>query len=165
MSSLQLFILGEVSVTSMIHHLRPGLKLESPKAGEKRGSSPAVKPWTINHRSGMIVTIDAKRRLTGPTALVPAKPGDLFEADFDAEEEVIVFRCLAKGKDWLATLEECPVPMDDLPPRRHGRPAAAIIGFLIRMPAGREPGTFQADKHEQQAHRGRVVGRLSKTRF
>lgn len=65
----------------------------------------------------MIVTLDTKRRLTVPTALAPAKPGDLFEADFDAEEDVLVFRRLAKGEDWLAVLEQCPVPMDDLPPR------------------------------------------------
>lgn len=66
----------------------------------------------------MIVTLDTKRRLTVPIALAPAKPGDLFEADFDAEEDVLVFRRLAKGEDWLAVLEACPVPMDDLPPRQ-----------------------------------------------
>jgi hypothetical protein len=66
----------------------------------------------------MIVTLDAKRRLTVPTALAPAEPGDLFEADFDAEEDVLVFRRLARGEDWLTVLEECPVSMDDLPPRR-----------------------------------------------
>ncbi|NJL26719.1 MAG: hypothetical protein HC897_02020 [Thermoanaerobaculia bacterium] len=65
----------------------------------------------------MIVTLDTKRRLTVPIALAPARPGDLFEADFDAEEDVLVFRRLAKGEDWLAVLEQCPVPMDDLPPR------------------------------------------------
>ena len=59
----------------------------------------------------MIVKLDAKRRLTVPAALAPAEPGDLFEADF-------VFRRLARGEDWLTVLEECPVPMDDLPPRR-----------------------------------------------
>jgi hypothetical protein len=51
-------------------------------------------------------------------ALAPAAPGDLFEADFDAEEDTIVFRRLGKGEDWLEVLEQCPVPMDDLPPRR-----------------------------------------------
>ena len=35
----------------------------------------------------MVVTLDAKRRLTVPTALAPAKPGDYFDAHFDAEEE------------------------------------------------------------------------------
>lgn len=66
----------------------------------------------------MVVTLDAKRRLTVPATLAPAKPGDLFEVDFDAEEDTIVFRRLARSADWLAVLEECPVPMDDLPPRR-----------------------------------------------
>lgn len=66
----------------------------------------------------MRMVLDAKRRLTIPVALAPAAPGDLFEADFDAEEDAIVFRRLGKGEDWLAVLEACPVPMDDLPPRR-----------------------------------------------
>lgn len=66
----------------------------------------------------MVVTLDAKRRLTVPAALVPAKPGDVFEAYFDAEEEAIVFRRLARNADWLAILEQCPVPMDDLSTRR-----------------------------------------------
>ena len=66
----------------------------------------------------MVITLDAKRRLTVPVALAPASPGDLFEANFDAEEDTIVFRRLGKGEDWLAVLEQCPVPMDDLPPRR-----------------------------------------------
>ena len=38
----------------------------------------------------MVVTLDAKRRLTVPTALAPAKPGDYFDAHFDAEEDAIV---------------------------------------------------------------------------
>lgn len=66
----------------------------------------------------MVVTLDAKRRLTVPAALAPARPGDVFEADFDAEEDAIVFRRLARKADWLAVLEDCPVPMDDLPARR-----------------------------------------------
>jgi len=66
----------------------------------------------------MVITLDAKRRLTVPVALAPTSPGDLFEADFDAEEDAIVFRRLGRGEDWLAVLAECPVPMDDLPPRR-----------------------------------------------
>lgn len=66
----------------------------------------------------MIVRLDAKRRLTVPSALAPAKPGDEFEAVFDVEEDAIVFRRIMRNRDWLAVLEECPVPMDDLPPRR-----------------------------------------------
>jgi hypothetical protein len=66
----------------------------------------------------MIVTLDAKRRLTVPATLAPARPGDVFEADFDAEEDAIVFHRIARDRDWLAVLEECPVPMDDIPLRR-----------------------------------------------
>jgi len=66
----------------------------------------------------MVITLDAKRRLTVPAAVAPAQPGDVFEVDFDAEEDAIVFRRLARRANWLAVLEECPVPMDDLPPRR-----------------------------------------------
>ncbi len=66
----------------------------------------------------MVVTLDGKRRLTVPTSLAPAKPGDVFEVDFDADEDPIVFRRIARGADWFEVLEACPVPMDDLPPRR-----------------------------------------------
>jgi hypothetical protein len=43
----------------------------------------------------MIVTLDAKRRLTVPVGLAPASPGDYFEVHFDAEEDSLVFRRLA----------------------------------------------------------------------
>ena len=66
----------------------------------------------------MIVTLDAKRRLTVPAALAPASPGDYFDAQFDPEEDAIVFRRLAGREDWLAVLKECPVSMDDVPTRR-----------------------------------------------
>jgi hypothetical protein len=66
----------------------------------------------------MVVTLDAKRRLTVPAALAPAKPGDYFDAHFDAEEDAIVFRRLAGRESWLSVLKECPVSPDDVPPRR-----------------------------------------------
>ena len=75
----------------------------------------------------MILTLDAKRRLTVPAALAPALPGDTFEARFEAEENEFVFRRLADPGDWLAVLSECPVSMDDLPPRRR-EPARRRIG-------------------------------------
>jgi hypothetical protein len=62
--------------------------------------------------------LDAKRRLTIPSALAPAEPGDAFEVVFDAEEDAIVFRRILRDRDWLAVLEDCPVPMNELPPRR-----------------------------------------------
>jgi hypothetical protein len=66
----------------------------------------------------MIVTLDSKRRLTVPTSLAPASPGEYFDAQFDAEEDAIVFRRLPGKEDWLAVLKECPVSMDDVRPRR-----------------------------------------------
>jgi hypothetical protein len=53
----------------------------------------------------MVVPLDAKRRLTVPTALAPAKPGDHFDAHFDVEEDAIVFRRLAGRENWLAVLK------------------------------------------------------------
>ena len=70
----------------------------------------------------MIVTLDAKRRLTVPLALAPAVPGDYFDARFDADEDTLVFRRIATNSDWLAVLKECPVSMDDVPPRRREFP-------------------------------------------
>ncbi|MGA8660456.1 MAG: hypothetical protein WB586_30435 [Chthoniobacterales bacterium] len=66
----------------------------------------------------MILTMDAKRRLTVPATLASAQPGDAFELTIDAEEDAIVFRRINRDTDWLAVLEKCPVPMDDLPHRR-----------------------------------------------
>lgn len=65
----------------------------------------------------MILTLDAKRRLTLPATLVAAQPGDLFEAEFDPEEDAIVFRRISKNTNWLAVLKNCPVKIDDLPQR------------------------------------------------
>ena len=70
----------------------------------------------------MIVTLDAKRRLTIPAALAPASPGDYFEARFDAEEDVLVFRRLAGKENWLTVLKACPVSPDDVPSRRTALP-------------------------------------------
>lgn len=70
----------------------------------------------------MILTLDAKRRLTVPVNLAPAKAGDHFKAEYDAEEDAIVFRRLAKNDDWLEVLKSCPVSMDDLPRRSRELP-------------------------------------------
>ena len=66
----------------------------------------------------VIVTLDAKRRLTVPAALAPTSPGDYFDARFDADEDTIIFRRLAGKEDWLMVLKACPVSPDDVPPRR-----------------------------------------------
>ena len=65
----------------------------------------------------MRLTLDAKRRLTLPASLTTAQPGDHFRAEFDPEEDAVVFRRIAKNTDWLSVLKACPVKMDDLPPR------------------------------------------------
>jgi hypothetical protein len=70
----------------------------------------------------VILTLDAKRRLTIPASLSPAQPGDHFKAEFDSEEDAIVFRRIAKHADWLAVLKACPVKMDDLPTRSREYP-------------------------------------------
>jgi hypothetical protein len=66
----------------------------------------------------MIVTLDAKRRLTVPASLAPASPGEYFDARFDPEEDAIVFRRVGANEDWLDVLKACPVSPDDIPPRR-----------------------------------------------
>ena len=66
----------------------------------------------------MIVTLDAKRRLTIPASLAPASPGDYFDAYFDAEEDALVFRRLPGKENWLTVLRDCPVSPDDVPARR-----------------------------------------------
>jgi hypothetical protein len=66
----------------------------------------------------MIVTLDSKRRLTIPVSVAAASPGDAFEVTFDADEDAFVFRRVAANADWLEVLKACPVPMDDVPPRR-----------------------------------------------
>ena len=65
----------------------------------------------------MIVTLDAKRRLSIPVGLAPASPGDQFDATFDAEEDVVMLRRVKRKARWLDVWKKCPVPMDDLPPR------------------------------------------------
>jgi len=70
----------------------------------------------------VLVTLDANRGLTVPAGFSAAKPGDVFEAEYDPEEDTLIFRRPARRQDWLTVLEECPVPMDDFPPRRHATP-------------------------------------------
>lgn len=70
----------------------------------------------------MILTLDAKRRLTVPASLAPAEPGDHFIAEFDAEEDAFIFRRVKRNADWLIVLKACPVNMDDLPSRSREQP-------------------------------------------
>jgi hypothetical protein len=66
----------------------------------------------------MLLTLEAKRRLTVPATLAPIKLGDHFRAEFHAEDDTLIFHRFAPVGDWLEILKQCPVPMDDLPPRR-----------------------------------------------
>lgn len=70
----------------------------------------------------MRVTLDSKRRLTLPAGLMEAAPGETFDVLFDAEEDAVVFRRLPGKEDWLDVLSQCPVSMDDVPPRRKDLP-------------------------------------------
>ena len=70
----------------------------------------------------MIVTLDAKRRVSIPAALAPASPGDQFDASFDPDEDIVTLRRIKRKADWLKVWKECPVPMDDLPPRSRELP-------------------------------------------
>lgn len=71
----------------------------------------------------MILTLDAKRRLSIPVGLAPASPGDIFEALYDEEDDEIVLRRVKRARrSWLEVMKECPVPMDDLPRRSRELP-------------------------------------------
>jgi hypothetical protein len=65
----------------------------------------------------MIVTLDAKRRVSIPAALAPASPGDQFDASFNPDDDIVILRRISRKNNWLKVWKECPVPMDDLPPR------------------------------------------------
>lgn len=70
----------------------------------------------------MIVTLDAKHRLTVPTALVKTSPGEHFEALYDDDDDIITLRRVKRKLDWLEVLKQCSVPMDDIPPRSRELP-------------------------------------------
>lgn len=70
----------------------------------------------------MIVTLDSKRRVSIPVALAPATPGDQFDASFDEDEDTVILRRIKRKSGWLVVWKQCPVPMDDLPPRSRELP-------------------------------------------
>jgi len=70
----------------------------------------------------VIVKLDSKRRLTVPAKLAPAAPGDYFEALYDEDEDKIVFRRVKRKVNWLEVWKQCPVSMDDIPPRSRELP-------------------------------------------
>jgi bifunctional DNA-binding transcriptional regulator/antitoxin component of YhaV-PrlF toxin-antitoxin module len=70
----------------------------------------------------MIVRLDSKRRLTVPKALVKTRPGEHFEALYDEDEDKIILRRVKRKLNWLEVLKQCPVSMDDIPPRSRELP-------------------------------------------
>jgi hypothetical protein len=70
----------------------------------------------------MVLTLDAKRRLTVPASLAPTTPGDHFTAEFFPDDDTLVFRRIAVRNDWLSVLRACPIDMEDLPARRRALP-------------------------------------------
>ena len=70
----------------------------------------------------MILVMDAKRRLSVPANLAPAQPGDHFRAEFDADDDAIVFRRIARAGNWLKILRACPVRIMGLPARSRELP-------------------------------------------
>ena len=71
----------------------------------------------------MTIRMDQKRRLSVSVDLAAdIKPGDHFTAIFDSEQGEIVFRRVNPKSNWVELFEACPVPMDDLPPRRREYP-------------------------------------------
>ena len=70
----------------------------------------------------MIVTLDAKRRVSLPAMLTPAKPGDQFEATVDADDGTVTLRRIPPKKNWIDVMEACPEPIDDLPHRSREMP-------------------------------------------
>ena len=75
----------------------------------------------------MIVTLDSKRRITLPAALLAARPGQSFDVRFDADQDALVFRRLAEKEDWMDVLAQCPVAMDAVPPRRRELPRKRAV--------------------------------------
>jgi bifunctional DNA-binding transcriptional regulator/antitoxin component of YhaV-PrlF toxin-antitoxin module len=70
----------------------------------------------------VIVTVDAKRRVSIPAALALTNPGDQFDASFDPDDDVVILRRVKRKSNWLDVWKQRPVPMDDLPPRSRQMP-------------------------------------------
>jgi hypothetical protein len=79
----------------------------------------------------MNVALDNKRRLRVPKRFAAVHPGDQFKVEFDADENTLVFRRIAKRNDWVSVLKACPLPMDDLD--------ATLKRRRIRLPQWRNP--------------------------
>jgi bifunctional DNA-binding transcriptional regulator/antitoxin component of YhaV-PrlF toxin-antitoxin module len=58
----------------------------------------------------MILTMDAKRRLTVPAGLSAAQPGDAFEVTIDADDDAIVFRRINRDRTGWRFWSSAPFP-------------------------------------------------------
>ena len=88
-----------------------------------------TRPGTHIDKSGrwwdnptMVVTLDGKRRVSIPAALVPTSPGEQFDASFDPDEDTVILRRIKRKANWLEVWRRCPTAMDDLPPRSREMP-------------------------------------------
>lgn len=70
----------------------------------------------------MVVTLDDKRRVSIPAALVRTAPGEQFDATFDPDEDTVILRRIKRKSNWLEVWRQCPVAMDDLPARSREMP-------------------------------------------
>jgi bifunctional DNA-binding transcriptional regulator/antitoxin component of YhaV-PrlF toxin-antitoxin module len=88
--------------------------------------------------STVIVTLNAKRRLSIPVTLAPAKPGDQLDARFDAEEGTVILRRAPKKRSWLKVLKRRPVSTDNLPSHSPGasEEAQALFNPFKELPSG-----------------------------
>ena len=69
----------------------------------------------------MMLKLDSKHRLTIPAKLGETTSGEYFDARFDQDEEAFIFRRVKSKKNWLEVWKQCPVPMNDVPPRSRER--------------------------------------------
>jgi hypothetical protein len=96
----------------------------------------------------MIVTLDAKRRLTVPASLAPASPGDYFDASFDAEEDALVFRRLPGKENWLNCAQSLP-----------SQPGRCAAGAGARPPGA---GSYElAARHRRHLPAGQAARRCT----
>ena len=70
----------------------------------------------------MMLTVDAKHRVTIPAKLTPTRQGEYFEAHYDEDEDRIIFKRVKRKENWLDVLKQCPSSMDDIPPRSRELP-------------------------------------------
>jgi hypothetical protein len=79
-------------------------------------------------RAGKVENL--KRRCDNPAMILP---GDQFDAGFEADDGAITLRRIKRRTKWVDIWKQCPVPMDDLPPRSREMPKKIRAYFKIRV--------------------------------